>query len=150
LSKLASARLFCDGASRGNPGPASAGAVVYDAETGEVAAEISRTLGIATNNVAEYQALLLGLEEALKLGARKVAVFADSQLLVRQLTGRYQVRHPDMRRLWGQARLLLGQFESWQASHVPREQNSVADRLANEALDAAAETRTGKTGRGAA
>jgi len=79
-----------------------------------------------------------------------VAVFADSQLLVRQLTGRYQVRHPDMRRLWGQARLLLGQFESWQATHVPREQNSVADRLANQALDEAAETRSGKTGRGAA
>ena len=143
---LQSARLFCDGASRGNPGPASAGAVVYDALTGEVAAEISRSLGVATNNVAEYQALLLGLEETLKLGATRVAIFADSQLLVRQLTGRYQVRHPDMRRLWGQAKSLLERFESWQASHVPREQNAEADRLANLALDEEKK----KPGRGAA
>lgn len=141
-----SVKIYCDGASRGNPGPASAGAVIIDAATGQVAAEVSRCLGTATNNVAEYQALLLGLEQALKLGARKVAVFADSQLLVRQLTGRYQVRHPDMRRLWGQARLLLEKFESWQASHIPREQNSEADRLANEALDDQIKT----TGRGAA
>jgi len=143
---LQSARLFCDGASRGNPGPASAGAVVYDALTGKVAAEISRSLGVATNNVAEYQALLLGLEETLKLGATRVAIFADSQLLVRQLTGRYQVRHPDMRRLWGQAKSLLERFESWQASHVPREQNAEADRLANLALDEEKK----KPGRGAA
>src|SRR3954470_7757452 len=109
------ARLFCDGASRGNPGLASAGAVIYDGASGKVLAEISQPLGIATNNVAEYQALILGLGEALKLGIRKVAVFLDSQLLVRQLTGRYRVRHPDMLRLHEQARGLLAQFESWKA-----------------------------------
>ena len=129
--------LFCDGASRGNPGPAAAGAVVLEEGTGKTAAEVSRALGQATNNVAEYRALLLGLEEALRLGARKVSVFADSQLLVRQLLGTYRVRHPDMKRLWEEAQVLLGRFESWRATHVPREQNKRADRLANQALDAA-------------
>jgi ribonuclease HI len=131
-------KLFCDGASRGNPGPASAGAVLYDAQSGAVLAEISETLGLATNNVAEYHALLLALQEALSLGAKKVSIFADSQLLVRQINGQYKVKHPDMKKLCGQALELLAQFESWKANHVPREQNSAADKLANRALDRAA------------
>jgi ribonuclease HI len=128
-------RLFCDGASRGNPGPSSAGAVLYDASSNVEAASLSRYLGEGTNNQAEYQALILGLEEASRLGARKVSIFADSQLLVRQLCGQYRVKNPQIQSLFGQVIRLLNRFESWQASHIPREQNSRADELANEALD---------------
>ena len=128
-------RLHCDGACRGNPGPSGAGAVLVDEVTGVELARLSRELADGTNNQAEYQALILGLEEAARLEARRVSIFADSQLLVRQLKGEYRVKNPRIQALFGQAIRLLNRFESWQASHVPREQNALADELANQALD---------------
>jgi probable phosphoglycerate mutase len=110
--------------------------VLEDPATGKVEAEISKALGVATNNVAEYTALLLALEEALRLGVKRVEIFADSQLLVRQLAGQYKVKHPNLLGLWQEARRLLARFEAWQARHIPRAENARADRLANEALDA--------------
>jgi ribonuclease HI len=129
--------MHCDGASRGNPGPASAGAQLCDALTGQVLAEVSEALGVATNNVAEYQALVLGLKKARQLGVEEILIKADSQLLIRQINGQYRVKHPDMQRLHAQAFVLLGQFAKWSAEHVPREANAEADRLANLALDRA-------------
>ncbi len=130
-------RIFCDGASRGNPGPASAGAVLYDAGGGQVLGQVSKRLGVATNNTAEYRALILALQEAARLGAREVDVFADSQLLVRQINGQYRVKHPGIKALHQEASGLLAGFAAWKATHVPREQNRAADALANRALDRA-------------
>jgi len=130
-----SAEIFCDGASRGNPGPASAGAVLLG-EGGKVLAEISERLGIATNNEAEYAALILALRKARELGLKEVAVKADSQLVIRQLTGQYKVKHPEMKKRHAEAMALLKGFSGWSAVHVPREENTVADSLANAALDA--------------
>ncbi len=127
--------LHCDGASRGNPGPAAAGAQITEAGTGRVLAEVSQALGVATNNVAEYTALLLGLEKALQLGAAEILIRADSQLLIRQINGQYRVKHPVMKQLHARALGLLSRFQGWQAEHVPREKNREADRLANLALD---------------
>jgi ribonuclease HI len=127
--------MHCDGASRGNPGPASAGAQITDASTGQILAEVSEALGVATNNVAEYMALVLGLQKARQMGVQEILIRADSQLLIRQINGQYRVKHPDMQRLHAQASALLGQFAKWRAEHVPREANAEADRLANLALD---------------
>ena len=129
-----SAEIYCDGASRGNPGPASAGAVLLDIE-GRVLAEISQSLGRATNNEAEYAALILALRKALELGVSEVVVKADSQLVIRQLTGQYKVKHPEMKKRHAEAMGLLREFSGWSATHVPREQNERADKLANAALD---------------
>ena len=126
--------IFCDGACRGNPGPASAGAVLFG-KGGEVLAEISERLGVTTNNVAEYAALVLALKKARELGASSVAVKADSQLVIRQLTGQYKVKHPEMKKFHAEAMGLLRGFPGWSAKHVPREENAHADRLANAALD---------------
>jgi ribonuclease HI len=125
--------IYCDGASRGNPGPAAAGAVIL--QEGKVLAEISKSLGQGTNNEAEYAALILALEKAEALGAERVAIRADSQLVVRQLKGEYKVKHPEMKRRHAEAMALLGRFRGWSASHIPREKNKHADRLANAALD---------------
>lgn len=127
-------RLFCDGASRGNPGPAGAGAVLANPR-GEVELQLARYLGETTNNVAEYQALILGLQEAVRLGAHKLQVFLDSELLVRQLNGQYRVKAPHLLPLWRQARNELQKFESWVISHVPRAENRLADDLANQGID---------------
>lgn len=127
--------LFCDGASRGNPGQASAGALLIDRESRKPVAALKKRLGVATNNEAEYEALLMGLEEAARLGATEVRVSADSQLVIRQIRGEYKVKHPEMRRRHGLALALLSKFERWEAGHIPREENAEADRLANEALD---------------
>ena len=127
-------RLFCDGASRGNPGPAGAGAVLYNPR-GEVAAQLARYLGETTNNVAEYQALILGLQEAVRLGAKKLQVFADSELLVRQLNGTYRVKAPHLLPLWRLAKNELQKFKAYTISHVPRAENSLADDLANQGID---------------
>jgi len=127
-------RLFCDGASRGNPGPAGAGAVLSNPR-GEVAAQLARYLGETTNNVAEYQALILGLREAVRLGARKLQVFADSELLVRQLNGQYRVKSPHLLPLWRLAKIELQNFEAYTVSHVPRAENRLADELANQGID---------------
>jgi ribonuclease HI len=127
-------RLFCDGASRGNPGPAGAGAVLSN-PLGEIAAQLACYLGETTNNVAEYQALLLGLREAVRLGAKKLQIFADSELLVRQLSGQYRVKAPHLLPLWRLAKTELQNFEAYTVSHVPRAENSLADDLANQGID---------------
>jgi len=127
-------RLHVDGASRGNPGPAGFGVHVAGAD-GDVAAELYGYLGQATNNVAEYQGLLHALRWALKQGAREVEVFSDSELLVRQMGGRYRVKNPGLQPLHREASELLSRFERARISHVRREANREADALANRALD---------------
>jgi ribonuclease HI len=126
--------IHIDGASRGNPGEAGFG-VHVTTPAGEPVAELYGYLGRATNNVAEYQALLHGLRYALGRGVRRVRVFSDSELVVKQMDGRYRVRHPDMVPLHRTATDLWRQFEEAQLSHVRRERNREADRLANRALD---------------
>lgn len=133
-------RLFVDGASRGNPGPAGLGAVLQDAR-GQTLVELSESVGETTNNVAEYRALLRGLAEARALGADEVEVFADSDLLVRQVTGAYRVKSAHLLPLYREVRTLLETFRRWRISHVPREENAAADALANQAIDAAARNR---------
>jgi ribonuclease HI len=128
--------VHVDGGSRGNPGPA-AGAAVISTPDGEVLASASRLLGVATNNVAEYRGLLLGLERARELGATEVELVNDSELVAKQLTGAYRVKHPDMRPLHAEALAALRQFERWSIRSVPRAQNAAADALVNQALDAA-------------
>ncbi len=127
-----------DGGSRGNPGPAGYGAVVRDAVTGEVLAERAAGIGRATNNVAEYGGLIAGLQAALDLDPAEVEVRMDSKLVVEQMSGRWQVKHPSMKPLAKQAMSLVQRLPRVRFSWIPREQNSHADRLANEAMDAAA------------
>ncbi len=127
-----------DGGARGNPGPAGYGAVVRDAGTGDVLAERSAALGTATNNVAEYSGLIAGLSAAAELGAREVEVRMDSKLVVEQMSGRWQIRHPGLRPLAAQAAALVRRFETVRFEWVPRERNRHADALANKAMDAAA------------
>ena len=127
-------RLFTDGASRGNPGQAGAGAVLLDERGKELAAR-SVYLGVCTNNVAEYKALLVGLEEALLRGCAQVAIFLDSELIVRQVQGRYKVRNETLLPLFHQVRDRLARFETWSIAHVPRAQNARADQLANQGID---------------
>ncbi len=127
-----------DGGSRGNPGPAGYGAVVFDAATRAVLAERSEFIGTATNNVAEYQGLIAGLTAARDLGARRVSVRMDSKLVVEQMRGTWQVKHPGLRDLAREAAALRQSFESITFDWIPREQNKHADRLANEAMDRAA------------
>ena len=127
--------VHTDGAARGNPGPAGAGAVITSTD-GEVLAEIAEGLGHATNNVAEYTAAILGLERAAELGARRVTLRTDSQLLVQQLAGRYRVKAVHLVPLWRRVRELAAGFERIRFEHVPRERNVEADRLANAGVDA--------------
>jgi ribonuclease HI len=122
--------LWTDGAARGNPGPAGIGALLKTL-TGEVLSADSAYVGEATNNVAEYKALLLGLERALELGIRRIEVRADSELLVKQIKGQYRVKNPGLRPLFQAATALLARFESSRLVHVRREHNAEADRLAN-------------------
>jgi len=131
-----------DGGSRGNPGPAGYGAVVWTADRNTVLAERKQAIGRATNNVAEYSGLIAGLEEAAILGASEVAVNMDSKLVVEQMSGRWKVKHPDMAPLHQQATALSRRFDRVTFTWVPREANSHADRLANEAMDAASELET--------
>jgi ribonuclease HI len=126
--------LHIDGASRGNPGEAAFGVHVAGPD-GATVAELYGYLGQATNNVAEYEALLHALRYALGRGARRIAVFSDSELVVRQVTGAYRVKHPSMIPLHRAATALLARFEEAAVRHVRREQNRDADRLANRALD---------------
>jgi ribonuclease HI len=127
--------VHVDGGARGNPGPAAIGVVVSDPD-GTVIDEVSETIGVATNNVAEYRALLRGLERAAALGAREVEVVNDSELVAKQLTGAYKVKHPSMRPLYEEASAALRTFDRWRISSVPRARNARADELVNEALDA--------------
>jgi len=126
--------LMVDGAARGNPGEAGCGAVIYD-EGGVVVKELSRYLGHATNNVAEYEALLMGLEEVLRSGRRRIRIQSDSELLVRQLNGIYRVKDEKLKTLFQQVTTLLRQLDSYRILHVPREMNKLADRLANQGID---------------
>jgi ribonuclease HI len=125
--------IHTDGAARGNPGPAAVAYVIQ--RPGEPVIEESGTLGTATNNIAEYTALVRALEHALRLGGRRLAVFSDSELLVQQMNGAYKVKNPGIRELHTRASELRRQFESVTIQHVRREQNSQADALCNEALD---------------
>ncbi|SCG39007.1 bifunctional RNase H/acid phosphatase [Micromonospora halophytica] len=127
-----------DGGSRGNPGPAGYGAVVRDRDSGEVLAERSEAIGTATNNVAEYRGLIAGLEAAAELGASEVEARMDSKLVVEQMCGRWQIKHPGLRPLAAQAATLVDRFDSVRFSWIPRERNKHADALANAAMDAAA------------
>ena len=126
--------VHVDGGSRGNPGPAAAAAVLSTPD-GDVVDEAKVVLGTATNNVAEYRGLLLGLERAAALGATDVEVINDSELIAHQVTGRYKVKHPDMKPLHAAALRALGGFERWSIRPVPRAQNADADALVNQALD---------------
>ncbi len=131
------ATLFADGGSRGNPGPAAGGAVLFD-ESGEILAEAGEYLGIATNNVAEWRGLLAGLDAALELGIEDLVVRLDSELVVRQLTGVYRVKHADLIPLHRKAQGLLRRFRSVDIGHVRRKENAAADALVNRLLDEAA------------
>ena len=126
--------IYADGAARGNPGPAGAGAVLYDRE-GRVVAELTRALGRATNNVAEYSALILGLEEAKRRGATSIDVRMDSLLVVEQMRGRWRIKHPGLKDLALRAGALLASFPAREIRHVPREENAHADELSNRAID---------------
>ncbi len=130
--------IEADGGSRGNPGPAGYGAVVRTADRSTVLAETKQAIGVATNNVAEYRALIAGLDDAAKLGATEADVFMDSKLVVEQMSGRWKVKHPDLIELHAEARKLASRFDRISYAWVPRDRNSHADRLANEAMDAAA------------
>lgn len=123
--------IHTDGASRGNPGPAAIGVVIRD-EQGRVIAKISEAIGRTTNNRAEYFALIAGLEEALRLGAERVDLRMDSELIVRQLTGKY--RSKDLKALHKQTHQLLLKFKSYSIEHIPRERNKEADALTRHAL----------------
>jgi ribonuclease HI len=123
-----------DGGARGNPGPAGIGVVVRD-DGGEVLEEVGEKIGEATNNVAEYKALLRGIELAAVHGATDLELIGDSQLVVRQVEGRYKVKNAGMKQLHAEVRQALREFDSWSIRHVRRESNADADRLVNEALD---------------
>jgi len=130
------ARLFTDGGARGNPGPAAYG-YVLEAEDGTVLAAHGEAIGIATNNVAEYSALLAGLEKALELAVGEVEVVSDSELMVKQMRGEYKVKNAALRELSVQAAQLAREVGAVRYTAVRREHNELADRLVNEALDAA-------------
>jgi ribonuclease HI len=129
--------IHVDGGARGNPGPAAIAAVL-SSEDGDVLEEAKETIGVATNNVAEYRAVLLGLERARGLGADEVEIIGDSELIAKQIQGLYRVKHPAMRPLHQDAVAALRNFRGWSIRTVPRAQNAHADALVNQALDAAA------------
>jgi ribonuclease HI len=126
--------VACDGAARGNPGPAGIG-VHITTPGGRVLATIARGIGVATNNVAEYRAVIEGLRRAAELGAQHVILRSDSRLLMEQLAGRFRVKHPTLQVLHHEARGLLEGFRRFRLEHVPRERNKEADRLANQGVD---------------
>jgi ribonuclease HI len=126
--------VYADGAARGNPGPAGAGAALFG-EKGELVAELARPLGRATNNVAEYNALILGLEEAKRRGASAVDVRMDSLLVVQQMRGLWRIKHPGLLPLALRAGALLASFPEREIKHIPREENVAADLLSNRAID---------------
>ena len=125
------ATIFTDGGARGNPGPAGIGVVI----TGTHPKNIAEYIGEATNNVAEYKALIRGLLEAIKLGYREADVFADSELMVKQIKGEYRVKQPHLIPLVQECRDLISVFQRFTISHVRREQNKEADKLVNQAID---------------
>ena len=126
--------MYTDGAARGNPGPAAIGVVLKN-EAGVTAATICRALGRATNNQAEYTAVVEGLEKAISLGAKQVVLKSDSELVVKQLMGLYKVKNADLREMYQKVIKLTSQLEKFSAMNIPREQNKQADALCNKALD---------------
>jgi ribonuclease HI len=128
--------IHIDGGARGNPGPAAAGIVILDADTGRALRELGVFLGQATNNVAEYQGLIRSLKVAIGLGATELTIHSDSELMVRQIHGQYRVKSPELRPLFQEAMGLLRQAGRWTLTHVRREKNQRADQLVNAALDA--------------
>lgn len=130
--------LEFDGGSRGNPGPAAIGVVIRAAD-GTPIVTLGKPIGRATNNVAEYRALITALEQAKKLGARKVLVRGDSELIIKQMRGEYRVKHPDMKQLYDEAQHLMHQFDEARIEHNLRNKNELADKLANLAMDRKAE-----------
>jgi ribonuclease HI len=131
--------VHVDGGARGNPGPAGVGVVVTD-DAGNELDRANAYIGETTNNVAEYRAVLLGLDRARGLGVRDLEIVNDSELVARQLTGEYRVKKEDLRMLHAQAKQALGEFDRWSIRSVPRAENEVADALVNEAIDAHAST----------
>jgi ribonuclease HI len=125
--------IHTDGASRGNPGPASIAFTIKD-ERGKRISQDSRTIGVTTNNQAEYQAIIAALEEARKLGAEQVIVESDSELVVKQITGEYRVKKASLRPLYQQVGRIASQFNHFSIRHIPRDKNTEADRLANRAF----------------
>lgn len=128
--------IYADGASRGNPGPAAIGAIIKD-EGGRLMARLSQRIGVTTNNQAEYKAIIAALEEAIRLGARQVELNSDSELVVKQLNGRYRVKKAELKPLYQEVKQLQNRLESFTLTYVPRQQNIQADKLANAALDSA-------------
>ena len=128
-------QIKVDGAARGNPGPAAIGVTIKD-EQGKLIACISRCIGITTNNQAEYRAIIAALEKAISLGTRHVEINSDSELVVRQLNGRYRVKNAALKPLFQKAMQLQASLESFSINHISRRQNAEADALANKALDA--------------
>ena len=126
--------VHVDGGARGNPGPAAIAAVLADAD-GTILDERSETIGRATNNVAEYRAVLLGIERAVALGAAELELVGDSELIVKQVKGEYKVKDATMPELHAEVKKALREFDSWSIRHVRREHNAEADRLVNKALD---------------
>ena len=131
--KATRATLYSDGASRGNPGPAGAGAVLVLEGGRQV--RLGRYLGVQTNNVAEYQGVILGLEKAAELGVRELDVKADSMLAIMQLRGEWKLKNEGLKPLFSRARELAGRFERVRYAHIPREQNAAADEMSNRAID---------------
>ena len=129
-----SCEVFIDGASRGNPGPASIG-VVFQDEAGTVVKALSTKIGLTTNNIAEYSALIFALQEALLMGVKNLNVFTDSELLAKQFNGEYKIKEESLKLLFLFAKHLKSGFKALSVAHVPREQNKLADREANRALD---------------
>jgi ribonuclease HI len=125
--------IYTDGASRNNPGEAGAGAVIK--QEGKLVAALARYLGTTTNNVAEYTAAIIALEHAVLLGASRVRLFADSELLVRQINGRYKVKNEGLKKLYDTVKELIAKIGCVEVQYIPREQNREADALANKAID---------------
>jgi len=128
--------IWADGAARGNPGPAAIGATIKD-EQGRLIAHISQRIGTTTNNQAEYRAVITALEKAIKLGLRQVELRADSELVVKQINGKYRVKKAALKPLYQKVKQLQGLLEGFTITHIPRQQNMEADNLANAALDLA-------------
>jgi len=128
-------KVFTDGASRGNPGEAGIGVVIYRDKESETLVEIGEYIGVTTNNVAEYTALIRGLQAAGKLGAQKVEVYADSELMIKQMNGQYKVKNEGLRPLYQQAKALSREFAGCTFTHIPREKNKQADQLANRGIE---------------
>ena len=136
--KMTQLTIFSDGGARGNPGPAGAGAVILDAD-GKVLAELHEYLGETTNNQAEYRAMIMALKAAKKMSPASVAVFADSELVVKQINGEYRVKDEGLKPLFKELMSLLGDFSDYKVTHVRREKNKHADKLANKAIDSKGE-----------